>query len=118
MNLLLRALLRPEGRKWDLMIVCVLPGQTELIFSVREKAAGQPYELSEIIEKAKAKVGREILKKSGERFPPFYGESFDRIIRDEAELEERWQAIFDSPVAHELTEDSEEWPSLWVADAP
>jgi hypothetical protein len=114
-QLLVRGLLRPEGRKWDLMILCVLPGQTELIFSIREKPTGQPYELSEIIEKAKAKVGRDIIKKSGERFPPFYTESYDRIIRDDAELEERWQTIFDSPVGLELCEESEEWDGLWVA---
>jgi hypothetical protein len=114
-QLLMRALLRPEGRKWNLLILCILPGQTELIFTVREAATGQPYELSDIVEKAKAKVGREIIKKSGERFPPFYGESYDRIIRDEPELEERWQSILDSPVAAELVEDPEDWEALWVA---
>ncbi len=117
-QLLLRALLRPEGKKWDLLIVCVLSEITELIFAVRERPTGQPYELSEIVEKAKAKVGREIIKKSGERWPPFYSESYDRIIRDEAELEERWQAIFDSSLLLELVEEAEEWLTLWVADAP
>jgi hypothetical protein len=116
-QLLTRSLLKPEGSKWDLLILCVLPGQTELIFTVREKPTGQPYELSEIIEKAKTKAGKLICKKTGERFPPFYGESYDRIIRDEAELEERWQSIFDSPVAHELAEASEDWPGLWVSSA-
>lgn len=116
-QLLFRHLLRPEGRKWDLAILCVLPGQTELIFTVLEAPTGKPYELAEIVEKAKTKAGRAIIKKSEERFPPFYGESYDRIIRDEAELEERWQAIFDSPVQHELCEDPEEWDSLWIAGA-
>jgi hypothetical protein len=111
---MLRALLRPEGRKWNLIILCVLPGQTELIFSIREKPTGQPYELSEIVEKAKAKVGRDIIKRTGERFPPFYAESYDRIIRDETEFEERWQAILDSPVQMELCEDPDEWDGLWV----
>jgi hypothetical protein len=115
-SLLLRGLLRPEGRKWDLLIACVLPGQTELIFTVRDKPTGQPYELAEVLEKVKAKVGRDIIKRSGERFPPFYTESYDRIIRDDPELEERWQAILDSPVQHELCEDSDSWESLWVAD--
>jgi hypothetical protein len=109
-QMLVRALLRPEGRKWDLLILCVLPEQTELLFTVHE---GQ--ELSDIVEKAKTKVGRDIVKKSGERFPPFYTESYDRIVRDEIELEERWQAILDSPVHAELVEEPEEWDGLWVA---
>ena len=116
-NLLLRALLRPDAKQWDLMILCILPAQTELIFSVRERPTGQPYELSEVVEKAKNKVGRAICKKTGERWPPFYNESYDRIIRDEAELEERWQAILDAPVNAELSESPGDWDGLWVRDA-
>lgn len=117
-RMLLRTLLKPEGRRWDLLILCVLPGVTELLFKVREAPTGRPYELSDIVEKAKAKVGRQIQKKTDERYPPFYNESFDRIIRDEAELEERWQAIFDSPVTYELVEEPEEYDALWVAGVP
>lgn len=115
---LLRALLRPEGRRWELLILCVLPEATELIVNVRNAPDGTPYELSDIVEKAKRKAGQRIIKASGERYPPFNGESFDRIIRDDAELEGTWQRVLDSPVAAELAEDPEEWPSLYVADAP
>lgn len=115
---LLSALLKPEGRRWDLLILCVLPTATELIFTVREASSGRPYELAEIVEKAKVQAGRTIIKRSGERFPPFYHESFDRIIRDDVELEERWQTILDSPIAAELVEAPEDWDGLWVADAP
>lgn len=114
---LMKALLHAEGRLWDLWIVCVLPETTELIFTVREAATGRPYELADIVEKAKAKVGRQIVKASGERFPPFYNESYDRIIRDDAELEERWDAIYGSPVREELAERPEDYDGLWFARA-
>ena len=118
-RLILRTLLKPDGRQWDLLILVVLPERTELMFKVREApATGRPYELSDIVEKAKTKVGRMIIKKTEERFPPFYEESYDRIVRDDAELEERWQAIFDAPVNEELAESAEEYDALWVADAP
>jgi hypothetical protein len=113
--MLLRALIKPDGRRWDLLILCVLPNQTELVFKVGDSPSGGKYELSDIVEKAKAKVGRQIIKKTEERYPPFYNESFDRIIRDEAELEEKWLEIFDSPVANELVEDPEAYDGLWVA---
>jgi hypothetical protein len=116
--MLLRALIKPDGRRWDLLIVCVLPGETNLIFKVLEAPTGQAYELSDIVEKAKQKVGRQIMKKTEERYPPFFVESYDRILRDEDELEIRWQEIFDSPVAHELVQDPEEYDALWVEDAP
>ncbi|RYG24582.1 hypothetical protein EON82_10220 [bacterium] len=115
---LLRALLKPDGRQWELQILVVLPERTELLFKVHEAPAGRPYELSDIVEKAKTKVGRSIIKKTEERYPPFYEESYDRIVRDEAEFEERWQAIFDAPVNEELAESAEEYDCLWVADAP
>ena len=95
----------------DLLILCVLPENTEMIFTVKEAPTGQPYELSEIVEKAKQKAGKAIIKKSGERFPPFYAESYDRIIRDESELEERWEAVFNSAP----DEGAEEYLCLWVA---
>lgn len=118
-RLLLRALLKPDGRQWDLLILVVLPKRTELMFKVREApATGRPYELSDIVEKAKTKVGRTIVKKTEERYLPFYEESYDRIVRDDAELEERWQAMFDAPVDEELAESAEEYDALWVADAP
>ena len=88
------------------------------MFRVLEAAAGKPYELSEIVEKAKLKVGRRIVKLSGERYPPFYEESYDRIVRDDVEFEERWTTILESPVSHELAESPEEYDALFVADAP
>ena len=111
---LLRCLLKPDGGRYDVSIAAVLPGQTELIFKVHESANGEPYELAQIIETAKRKAGKAIIKKTGERFPPFYEESYDRIIRDEAEFEERWETILGSPEKFELG-DAEDWPGLWVA---
>lgn len=87
------------------------------MFRVREAPLGGQYELSKVVETAKAKVGRQIMKKTAERWPPFYDESYDRIVRDDAELEERWLQILESPVKHELCEDPEEWNGLWVASS-
>ncbi len=109
-QVLFRTLIRPDGRRWDLQILCVVPGGTELIFTVKEAPTGRPYELSEIVEKAKTKAGKLIIKRSGERFSPFYHESFDRIVRDEAEFAERWEAIFESAP----DEGEDEYECLWV----
>lgn len=109
-------LVKADGKQWELLIACVLPGQTDLLFRVRQAPDGRPYELSQIVEKVKVRVGKQIIKKSEERFSPFYGESYDRIVRDDGELEARWQEILDSPVNFELCEDPEEYPGLWVAN--
>jgi hypothetical protein len=117
-NVVYKQLTRPEGKRWDLVILCVLSDRSELIFTVREGRDGRPFELSDVVEQAKRKAGAVIIKNTGERFPPFYTESYDRIIRDEAELEERFNEILESSVKAELVEDPEEYATLWVADAP
>jgi len=107
------ALQQPDGRRWDLLILCVLPEQTDLMFRVREAPSGEPYELSDIVEKAKTKAGKLILKRTEERFPPFYTESFDRIVRDQVEFDSLWQTLVTAPVVHELVEDPKFYPTLW-----
>ncbi len=114
---LLRALLRAEGRKLDFEIVAVLPDRTEALFHVREAGDGRPLELSKIVEAAKRSAGKRVTKATGERYAPFWSESYDRIVRDAAEFEERWMAILESPVHDELAADPEHYPTLWVRAA-
>ena len=113
--MLFKELLRPDKRKWDLMILCVLPAETELIFTVREGMQGTPIEIADIVEPAKRRAGRKIIHNTGERFPPFFAESYDRIIRDEAELDERRESIYGSSVERELVEDPADYDALWVS---
>lgn len=93
MRELFAALLRPDGMKWDLLALCVGVARTELLFRVHNTPEGKPREIARIVEPAKSRVGRKIMKRTGERYPVFYSESFDRIVRDRAELEEKWKAI-------------------------
>ncbi len=115
-NVLFRKLFQAQGKKLDFAIFAILPEKTEMVFTVLESPAGQPYELSDVVEKAKNKAGKEIIKKSGERWPPFFHESYDRIIRDDEEYETTWLSILESPVAAELCEDPEDYQHLFVID--
>ena len=92
-------------------ILCVGTDRTEMIFELLNGKDGRPAELSQIVERSKTKAGKEIIKKTGERFPPFYNESYDRIIRDEMEMLERWQTAFDMALDEEET-------FLWFRDMP
>lgn len=104
-QILFSCLIRPEGRSLDLTILAVGPEESVLIFTVLEGPKGIQ-ELSEVIEKAKVKAGKKIVKATGERFPPLYTESFDRIIRDQGEFEEKWMEI--APYL-----DNEDWISFF-----
>lgn len=112
---LFKELLRAQNKQLEYQIVCVLPETAELMFKVRGAEDGRPVELARVIESAKRKAGKRVVKATGERFPPFFAESYDRIVRDEAEFEERWMAILESPVRQELAEEPEEYATLWVA---
>jgi hypothetical protein len=111
---LLKRLLTAEGRKFEYAILCVLPEKTEMMFTVADAPKGGKYELSDVVEKAKAKAGKDVTKKSGERWPPFYHESYDRILRDDAEYEDTFLRILSSPTEHELAEDPSDYPHLFV----
>lgn len=111
---LFKKLLATHGRKFDIVCLVVVPELTELLFTVETGYKGEPYELSDVIEKAKSAAGKAIIKKSGERWPPFYAESFDRIVRDDGELEELWGQIVERPVKAGLADDPEDWPCLFV----
>lgn len=111
-------LLKPQGRKWNVEVLCVIPEKTEMVVTLIEGDRGEPYELSDIVEKAKTKAGKSIIKKSGERFPPFYTESYDRIVRDEEEMATTWETIVEAPVKAEICDDPEEYQFLWVNGAP
>ena len=112
-DVLFANLRKHDGRRWALVACVVLPESTEVIFEMTEEG-----ELSDILEKAKTRAGKAIIKASGERFPPFYQESYDRIIRDDVELEERLEAIIASPVTAELVNDPEDYACLYVANSP
>lgn len=115
---LFQALMRTQGRTLDLVALCVLPDRTEMLFEARPSPRGGKHELSKAIETAKRKAGKRIIDNTGERFPPFFEESYDRIVRDEAELEERFEAILAAPVEAELCEDPDQYQALFIADAP
>jgi hypothetical protein len=117
-RVLIHHLLKSQRRKLDLSFLAILPQETHLIFRVQQGPDGQEYELSDVIEKAKRKAGAQIIKTSGEKWPPFSTESFDRIIRDEAELEETLARLWALPEQQGLCEASEEYEFLWTEQAP
>lgn len=116
-QVLMKLLLKPQGRKWDLLALSVGTEDTEIVFRVRSSPSGRPTEIADIVEPAKRKAGRQIIAKTGERFPPFYVESFDRIVRDDAELQERVEQIVAKACEDEAQQDPRLCLFLWLADS-
>jgi len=112
--MLLKSILNSESRALLFQIACVLPERTEMIFRLNDSSHDRQSEFAKTIEGAKRKAGKQIIKATGERYPPFWEESYDRIIRDEAEYEERMMTILESPISSELSETAEDYPQLFI----
>jgi hypothetical protein len=109
---LFKELLKPDGRKWNLRALIVLADRTEALFTVMEAPHGHDYELSDILGRAQKRAAARIMKASGERFPPFWAEPYDRIVRDEEEL-----AGFLKAITEAAGEEADDYDFCWVAPA-
>lgn len=92
----------------ELFAMAVFADHTELMGRLNSSARK---DLSEIVDRARNKVIKLIQKKSGERFPVFYGETYDHIVRDEAEYEE-----FCDRLLVQIEALDEELETVWFAE--
>jgi hypothetical protein len=111
---LFRVLLSLNIKKWDVCILCVLPDKTELIVKTLSNSEGHSIDLSNILEPAKRKAAKRIQKSSSEKYSVFYQESFDRIIRNEQEYEERLNEILKEPIDCGLVDEDGNYEFLWL----
>lgn len=95
-KLLFQALSKGEGSRVRFAALGVFPDTTEMLITVPPSTKGVESEFSKFVESAKRRVGKKIIENTGERFPPFFEESFDRIMRDEAERAEYAMKIRES----------------------
>lgn len=114
--ILFREILKLDARRWTVLAMTILPDRTELLALAKVAIGGTAYDLNEVAERAKTVSGRRIIKLTGERFPPFFSESYDRIVRDEAEREAFLDGIVDGSLETGLVVAPEDWPTLYVAE--
>lgn len=115
-QILFRLLLKPEGHRYELLVVGVFPEKSELLFKMCDSPTGRPYELSTLIEKVKNKTSKLIQKQTGERYPPFYNETFDRIVRDEGEFNDMFTCIMQEAQRQADSVGETEYPTLFVTN--
>lgn len=93
---------------YDLIAFCLMPNHVHLIFTPLEKENGNYHGLTEILHSLKRHTGRKsnlILKQSGAFWQD---ESYDHIIRDEAELERTIKYILYNPVKANLVKEQKD----------
>jgi REP element-mobilizing transposase RayT len=103
-----------DGKKIRLHLICVMPDHVHALIEPLEESPGVYHDLSKVLHSIKSFTAHEINKMMGNSGPLWEEESWDRIIRDEKEYEEKWNYILGNPVKAGLTDSPERYPSLYT----
>ena len=98
--------------KWTVYAAVVLPDHVHVLAQPLPKQAGGVFNLGEILHSVKSFSSQKINQQREEPGPLWQAESYDRIVRDEAEFLEKWQYIRNNPIKIDLAQSPEEYPWL------
>ncbi|HLZ54951.1 MAG TPA: primosomal protein N' [Verrucomicrobiae bacterium] len=113
-----------HGTKIKCLAACVTPNHVHLLVQplpVQETGEEGVHSLSEILHSIKSFSAHEVNKAMKRSGPVWIDESFDRMIRSEADLHKTWDYIRDNPRKIGLVGPMEEYPYIWMpgpADTP
>ncbi len=93
-----------------LAVVVVMPDHTHALLTPTDG-----YALSRITKGIKGVSARQINEARRTSGSVWQDESWDRIIRDQSELDEKRRYMLDNPVRKGLTRDPWTWPGWWCA---
>ena len=99
-----------DGIKWTLYAAVVMPNHVHVIAQPLTLPDGRAINLSSIIHSVKTFTARTINAQRGVQGPFWQDERYDRIIRDEAELLQKWQYLRHNPVERGLASSPEDYP--------
>jgi putative transposase len=110
-----------ERSQYELCVACVMPDHVHLLFEPQIKdqtPAGETvfWSLSEILHGIKSSTAHHINKLRGVPGPVWDRESFDRLIRSESDLEEKFSYICRNPWDSNVVDQNEDYPWLWTQE--
>jgi alanyl-tRNA synthetase/REP element-mobilizing transposase RayT len=114
-------LLHWRESRYRLVAACVMPDHTHLIIQPgvkEEDKDGNPvfWPLSEILHSIKSYSAKEVNKLDNVKGSLWQEERYDRYMRSDADLREKFQYVCGNPWAAGLVRDNEPWPWLWTPE--
>jgi alanyl-tRNA synthetase/REP element-mobilizing transposase RayT len=111
-----------EQRRYQLYAACVMPDHVHFLFEPQIKEQdkdGQPvfWPLTEILQAIKSFTAHEINKTEGTKGQVWENESFDRMIRGDTDLEEKFHYICRNPWDSGVVPGTENYRWVWTPDA-
>ena len=118
-DLVLDCILHWRELRYRLVAACVMPDHAHLIIQPgvkEEDKEGKPvfWPLSEILHSIKSFSAKEINKLDNLEGALWQDERFDRYMRSDADLQEKFNYLCRNPWAAGLVQETEPWPWLWT----
>ncbi len=98
------------GRVYVLHAFCIIPNHVHVVCTPLEKPDGTYHSLTSILHSLKRYTAREANRLLGREGAFWQQESYDHVVRDEAEFCRVVSYVFNNPVKAGLVSTSEEWP--------
>jgi REP element-mobilizing transposase RayT len=114
LELVRSAILHDAGKKHALHLGVIMPDHVHLLIQPLEKSLGIWFDLAEVMRSIKGVSARAVNRHCGLSGRVWQAESYDRIVRDEAEYGEKWNYILQNPVRAGLVDSPEQY-ALFVA---
>jgi putative transposase len=98
-----------HGKTYDLSAFSIMPNHIHLVCTPLEKSKDVLYSLTEILHSLKRHTARQANLLLGRTGAFWQDESYDHIIRDDAELERIVKYVLCNPVEANLVDDWDQW---------
>ena len=105
------------GGKIKCLAACVMPDHVHLLIQplpIQGTAKMGVHSLTDILHSIKSFSAHEVNKVMKRTGPVWVDESFDRLIRSEADLHKTWDYIWNNPRRIGLVGPTEEYPFIWT----
>ena len=106
-----------HGKKMKCYAACVMPDHVHMLvqpLQIQETDKEGVHSLSELLHSIKSFSAHQVNKAMKRSGPVWMDESFDRMIRSEADLHKTWNYIWNNPRRVGLVGPMEEYPFIWT----
>jgi putative transposase len=110
LSLVRNQILAGHGQRYDLAFGVLMPDHVHLMFRPRERTPGMWWDLAVIMNGLKGASARRINQIIRSQGSVWQNESFDRIVRDEEEYQEKWRYMYENPLRAALVEGPDAYP--------
>ena len=114
--LVIEALHHRDGIEYDLLAFCVMPNHVHLVCTPLRQEEGSYQPLARIMQSLKRYTARGANRLLGRRGAFWRSESYDHVVRDDAELARILRYVVENPAKVGLVESWDSWPWSYLKE--